>query len=214
MRGTWAHEVDFSIELGAPPPSEEWIKGQLYKSIADYCQEFYYLLNCSLYPTSRYHTNFMLSIFSYMFVETHKTSGRFLYRKTAPASCYGNRGGLLRFMRFSAFFQTLTQLRTGVIQARNHRLFEIAVAYHFTSLSFWAIRYTAARVLPSRTIPPSSSIFCRIRYACGGDTRKSSTTSFLVITPPTFSQFPNQFWQLVYISLTNIFCRVLIYFCT
>ena len=99
MRGTWAHEVDFSIELGAPPPSEEWIKGQLYKSIADYCQEFCYLLNCSFYPTSRYHTNFMLSIFSYMFVETHKTSGRFLYRKTVPASCYGNRGGSLCFIR-------------------------------------------------------------------------------------------------------------------
>lgn len=123
-------------------------------------------------------------------------------------------GRLVAFYAFFLLFQTLTQLRTGVIQTRNHRLFEIAVAYHFTSLSFWAIRYTAARVLPSRTIPPSSSIFCRIRYACGGDTRKSSTTSFLVITPPTFSQFPNQFWQLVYISLTNIFCRVLIYFCT
>lgn len=45
-------------------------------------------------------------------------------------------GRLVAFYAFFLLFQTLTQLRTGVIQTRNHRLFEIAVAYHFTSLSF------------------------------------------------------------------------------
>ena len=142
MRGTWAHEVDFSIELGAPPPSEEWIKGQLYKSIADYCQEFCYLLNCSLYPASRYHTNFMLSIFSYMFVETHKTSGRFLYRKTAPDACYGIWGG--SFALF-VLFQVLTQLLAGVLDrnlggCQNYRAFGVTmIRYLWISSVFYPI---------------------------------------------------------------------------